>query len=75
MSDTSIEKIVALFPIQTVKPIIGEPTYESLHELTTDIKANASSIPTTRGGGDLGHLILTVTPAVHLPFENKDKQY
>ena len=72
MSDTSIEKIVALFPIQTVKPIIGEPTFESLNELTSDIKANASSIPTTRGGGDLGHLILTVSPAIYLTLSNND---
>ena len=36
--------------------IRGEPTYETLHHLKNELKANASSVPTTLGGGNHGYL-------------------
>jgi hypothetical protein len=43
--------------------IHGLPTYESLTTLSTELKANASSVPSTLGGGLYGHLGLILSPA------------
>ena len=43
--------------------IRGEPTYETLHHLKNELKANASSFPTTLGGGNHGYLGIILTPA------------
>ena len=40
-----------------------EPTYERLHHLKNELKANASSVPTTLGGGNRGYLGMILTPA------------
>ena len=40
-----------------------EPTYETLHHLKNEVKANASSVPTTLGGGNHGYLGMILTPA------------
>ena len=40
-----------------------EPTYETLHHLKNELKANASSVPTTLGGGNRGYLGMILTPA------------
>jgi hypothetical protein len=41
----------------------GQPTYETLQTLATEIKANAASVPSTLGGGHLGHLGLILSDA------------
>ena len=41
--------------------IHGQPTYETLQTLSTEIKANASSVPSTLGGGHYGHLGLILS--------------
>jgi hypothetical protein len=43
--------------------IHGQPMYESLQNLSTEIKANALSVPTTVGGGHYGHLGIVLAPA------------
>ena len=43
--------------------IHGEPTYETLHQLKNELKANASYVPTTLGGGNNGYLGVILTPA------------
>ena len=58
---TSVDKITESFPQPTVTAIIGEPTFESSTELTRSLKANAASAGTELGGGELGHLALTVS--------------
>ena len=45
----------------SIRPKVGEPTYESLRVLVNQIKANARSIHTTLGGGQHGHLGLVLT--------------
>ena len=42
--------------------ICREPTYETLHHLKNQIKANASSVPTTLGDGNIGYLVMVLTP-------------
>ena len=43
--------------------IRGETTYETLHHLKNELKSNASSVPTTLGGGNHGYLGMVLTPA------------
>ena len=40
-----------LFEFPDLTPIIGEPSYEALHVLFNQLKANARSVHTTLGGG------------------------
>jgi hypothetical protein len=42
---------------------IHKPMYETLQTLTTELKANAGSVPSTLGGGQHGHLALIMSPA------------
>ena len=43
--------------------IRGEPTYETLHHLKNELKANAISVPTTLGGHNHRYLSMILTPA------------
>ena len=40
-----------------------EPIYKTLHHLKNELKENASSVPTTLGGGNHGYLGMILTPA------------
>ena len=62
---TSTESILNAFPYQTIPKIVGTPTYETITESIALLKANAASIQTELGGGRLGFLALTVSPAVY----------
>ena len=64
-STQTIDSIIAAFPYPTIQPIVGTPTYESINEVATYLKANASAIHSENGGGQLGYLGLTVSPAVY----------
>jgi hypothetical protein len=44
-----------------LKRIHGQPTYETLQHLSSEIKANAASVPSTLGGGQYGHLGLILS--------------
>jgi hypothetical protein len=68
-SDTA-ESILGRFTYQTLPRIVGVPTYASIQLLVDDLKANAASIPSELGGGDLGHLALTVPPQVYATLSN-----
>ena len=48
---------------QQLPKIEGTPTYESLTTIRDILKANAASVPSTRGGGANGYLGLVVTAA------------
>ena len=50
------------FPNPIVNSINGKPTFTTLYKLQSQIKANASSVPSTLGGGRHGHLGLVLTP-------------
>jgi hypothetical protein len=51
------------FQHKVLTKIHGEPTYESLQNISTELKANASSVPSTLGGGQNGHLGLLLSAA------------
>jgi hypothetical protein len=39
----------------------GQPTFDTLQTLSTELKANAASVPSTLGGGSYGHLGLVLS--------------
>ena len=44
-------------------PICGEPTYDTVHKLWNEVKANALSVYSNLSGGTYGHLGLVLTTA------------
>jgi hypothetical protein len=54
------------FPHPVLTPILGTPTYASLLTIHAEINANACSIKTHGGGGNLGHLALCIPSATYL---------
>ena len=67
---TTIESVLTAFPYPTIPPIVGPPTYETINEVAALLKANAASIHSENGGGQLGYLALTVSPAVYATLSN-----
>ena len=61
----SVYKIHDGFPHQAVEAIVGEPTFDTINGLARILKTNAASIPSTNGGGNLGHLGLMVSATVY----------
>lgn len=51
------------FPQRSVEKIHGEPNYATLHQLNKTLRANASSVPSTLGGGAHGLLGLLLPAA------------
>jgi len=64
-STATIDAIKEKMPYQSLTRIIGEPDYSSLHTLHREVKANASAIHSTLGGGSHGHLGMVITPAAY----------
>ena len=60
----SIDKIVDGIPHPNIALIVGIPTSESIAELNLQLNANAASVQSNLGDGQLGLLALTVSPAV-----------
>jgi hypothetical protein len=58
------------FQHKVLTKIHGKPTYESLQNILTELKANASSVPSTLGGGRHGHLgmLLTDIRYIAIPY-------
>jgi hypothetical protein len=58
------------FQHKLLTKIHGKPTYESLQNGLTELKANASSVPSTLGGGHHGHLGLLLSEARYTALAN-----
>jgi hypothetical protein len=58
------------FQHKVLTKIHGKPTYESLQTAFTELKANASSVPSTLGGGQNGHLGLLLSNARYTALPN-----
>jgi hypothetical protein len=58
------------FQHKVLTRIHGKPTYESLQTVLTELKANASSVPSTLGGGNNGHLGLLLSNARYTALAN-----
>jgi hypothetical protein len=54
------------FQHKVLTKIHGKPVYESLQNVLIELKANASSVPSTLGGGQHGHLGLLLSTARYL---------
>ena len=57
----NIDYATLYFKYKIPNPINGEPTYKSLKQLKTELRANASSVDTDLGGGDHGYLGLALS--------------
>jgi hypothetical protein len=58
------------FQHKVLTKIHGKPIYESLQTVLTELKANASSVPSTLGGGNNGHLGLLLSNARYTALAN-----
>jgi hypothetical protein len=65
MAAISVESFIESFPHPIIPPIEGLPTYESIIDVTRLLNTNAASIHSELGDGQLGHLALTISPAVY----------
>ena len=45
--------------------IIGEPTFSTLHLMILELKANASSVSSTLGGGQHGYIGVILSPVTY----------
>jgi hypothetical protein len=62
-SSTPVDYIQTYFKFQSLTRSVGKPTYESIKAVKEELKANAASVYTNRGGGAHGYLALVLTPA------------
>ena len=60
MTSTNIDYVNTYFEYPVLTKIHGEPTYESLCTMENKLKSNATTVSTTLGGGQHGHLGLTM---------------
>ena len=63
MSTSSVNYKESNFEHPFLTKIRGEPTYETLHHLKNELKANASSVPITLGVGKHGKQKMILLPA------------
>ena len=68
----TVEAMLESFPNNPVTKIEGEPSYQSLRTLETELIQNASSIFTELGGGNHGYLGLLLEAAKHLEITGHD---
>jgi hypothetical protein len=60
---TSVKKLVKSFPHPHIPAVEGTPNYETIIYITRLLNANAASIHSELGGGNYGHLALTISAA------------
>jgi hypothetical protein len=65
MTATTVKALIESFPHPVIPAIQGLPAYESITDVTRLLNANAASVHSELGGGALGHLALTISPAVY----------
>ena len=66
--NTNLIKVVPHEELTKLEPNVP-PTAVTIRLLHRQIYANARSVPTTLGGGNLGHLGLVFTPAAYLELQ------
>ena len=62
MNTSNINLNELYFEYKVLLKIIGEPTFDKLHELFRQVKANTAAVPCTLGGGANGYLGMIVSP-------------
>ena len=63
MTSNNIDYINRHFQFPELSKIHGEPTYEALQSIKDELKANATSVTSSLGGGANGHLGIILTNA------------
>ena len=63
---TSVDDIVAKFPMKILPPIPGEPDYDCISKLNQLIYGNIATLPTTLGGGAHGNVVLIMKATIYL---------
>ena len=58
------------FAHEDLDKIAGEPSYDTLRTIHTQLKANAASVPSILGGGANGHLGLVIAPEKYALISN-----
>ncbi len=58
------------FQHKLLTKIHGAPTHETLQNVSTELKANAGSVPSTLGGGQNGHLGLLLSATIYATLAN-----
>ena len=61
----SIDKILKAMPHSSIPPIIGQPTYPSIHKIQQYLSSNATSIQYNLGCGTLDLIYITLSPTVY----------
>ena len=61
MSAANINLNELYFEYKVLPRVAGEPTFNVLHEILKQLKANASAVPCTLGGGANGYLGMLVS--------------
>jgi hypothetical protein len=70
MTSNNIDYINRHFQFPELSKIHGEPTYEALQIIKDELKANATSVQSSLGGGANGHLGLILTPVEYARISN-----
>ena len=66
----SVDDITTKFPTKNIPEIHGEPTYDSITSIKTEIYANAAVIPNALGGGQHGHIGLIMEAPLYATLSN-----
>ena len=64
MKALTADKLIESFPHPTTPPVLGMPAHKTIAPVHLKLNANAASMHSNRGNGKIGHLILTLKPAV-----------
>jgi hypothetical protein len=67
---TTVDSMIASFPVPVLPRITGRPTYDSIALLTTDIHRNTASVHSKLGGGANGHLGTSLNPPIYATVSN-----
>jgi hypothetical protein len=65
MAPSNDSTITHDFPHKHISPIVGQPTYQTIHELHLKLKENAIKVHSNLGNGNLGYLGVTIEPAIY----------
>ena len=66
----TVDDIVNSFPEPSISSISGEPNYADIKRVHDTLKNNATSVPSTLGGGAHGHLGLIMNDATYQTLTN-----
>ena len=65
-----VDDVVAKFPMKTMPKIDGEPDYGNINTMMQLLYGNTTSLPTTLGGGQHGHISIIMTPQLYTTLAN-----